>query len=371
MCQKILDKAVLISKAGSRLYRTHTDNSDSEFRVIYKETEETLLSPLYLHGSKEERMNLVTDEHLPGWGNVKASWSNLTSFKELEGTDTQSCELRKWAYLLYKASPNFTEIVFTDDEDIIFNSKDSLVEHFRSIKESFLTKRLVLALEGFSYSSFNKMKSKINWIKGMEKPNWESFCKKTGVEPGSELLSKNEINQLVQYLYSRIQTKIAFTEEALFLKEYLDKVNLPSIMIDDAGEDIDKLCSISGFSKVNISNLKASQEFYKKVKEYKSYLSWLELRNPERKAFEERVGFDCKDMAHCVRLITMSLEVLEGKGLILNRDKAGDKDFILGIRLGKYSLEEITSYFEETKSKIEKLYKISSLPYEVSRDLFL
>lgn len=371
MSQKILDKAVLISKAGSRLYRTHTKDSDSEFKVIYKETEETLLSPLYLHGSKEERMNLVTDEYLPGWGNVKASWSNLTSFKELEGTDTQSCELRKWAYLLYKANPNFTEIVFTDDEDIIFNSRDPLVEHFRSIKESFLTKRLALALESTSHSSFYKMKSKINWIKGMEKPNWESFCKETGVEPGSVLLSKIEINQLVHYLYSRIRTKIAFTEEALFLEEYLDKVNFPSIMIDDAGEGVERLCSISGLPNVNISSLRASQEFYKKVREYKSYLSWLELRNPERKASEERVGFDCKDMAHCVRLITMSIEVLEGKGLILNRDKAGDKDFILGIRLGKYSLEEITSCLEDIKSGIGKLYKISSLPYEVSKDLFL
>jgi len=368
MSQEILDKAVLISKAGSRLYRTHTENSDSEFRVIYREAEETLLSPLYLHGSKDERMDLVSSERLPGWGNVKASWSNLTSFKELEGTDTQSCELRKWSYFLYKSNPNFTEIVFADDEDIIFNSRDPLVEHFRSIKESFLTKRLVLALEGFSYSSFNKMRSKINWIRGIEKPDWESFCKKTGVEPGSELLSKNEINQLVHYLYSRIQTKIAFTEEALFLEEYLDKVNLPSIMIEDVGE-IERLCSISNLPKVNISSLKASQEFYKKVREYKSYLSWLELRNPERKALEERVGFDCKDMAHCIRLITMSLEVLENKGLILNRDKAGDKDFILGIRLGKYSLEEITSYFKETKSKVGELYKISSLPYEVSKDL--
>lgn len=370
MSQKILDKAVLISKAGSRLYRTNTENSDSEFRVIYRETEEHLLSPLYLHGSKDEKVNLVTDDYSPGWGNIKDSWSNLTSFKELEGTDTQSCELRKWAYLLYKASPNFTEILFTDDEDIIFDSKDSLIEHFRSIKESFLTKKLVLALEGFSYSSFSKMRSKIDWIRGMEKPDWQSFCKNNGLQPGTELLSQGDINQLVQYVYSRIKTKIAFTEEALFLEKYLDKVNLPSIMIEDVGE-IEVLYSISDLPKLNIESLKASQQFYKKVRDYKSYLNWLELRNPERKALEEKVGFDCKDMAHCIRLITMGLEVLNGKGLILNRDKAGDRQFILGIRLGKYSLEEITSYFESTKSKVKELYKTSNLPYEVSKDIFL
>ena len=96
-------------------------------------------------------------------------------------------------------------------------------------------------------------------------------------------------------------------------------------------------------------------------KDYKSYIEWKENRNPER--YKENCGkqFDRKNVAHAVRLLHMGIEIAKGEGFNVDRTDI-DKDFIMNIRLGNTSYEEIIAYIEGKKDEMEKLMKESTLP---------
>ena len=96
-------------------------------------------------------------------------------------------------------------------------------------------------------------------------------------------------------------------------------------------------------------------------KDYKSYVEWKENRNPER--YKENCGkqFDRKNVAHAVRLLHMGIEIAKGQGFNVDRTDI-DRDFILNIRLGNTSYDEIIAYIESKKDEMEELMKSSTLP---------
>jgi hypothetical protein len=54
----------------------------------------------------------------------------------------------------------------------------------------------------------------------------------------------------------------------------------------------------------------------------------------------------------------------EGKGLILDRSIAGDREELLDIKAHKLSFEEVKKLMTETESKMEEAFKNSKLPDE-------
>lgn len=98
------------------------------------------------------------------------------------------------------------------------------------------------------------------------------------------------------------------------------------------------------------------------LKDYREYREWVEKRNPER--YKNNMGqkYDVKNLAHCARLLTISKEIAEGKGLILKR--TDDKQFFLDIKLGKVNYEDILSYTNNIIDNLPSLYEKSNLPEE-------
>ena len=102
-------------------------------------------------------------------------------------------------------------------------------------------------------------------------------------------------------------------------------------------------------------------------KDYKSYVEWKENRNPER--YKENCGkqFDRKNVSHAVRLLHMGIEIAKGQGFNVDRTNI-DRDFIMNIRLGNTSYEEIIAYIESKKNEMEELMKTSTLPDTIDVD---
>ena len=102
-------------------------------------------------------------------------------------------------------------------------------------------------------------------------------------------------------------------------------------------------------------------------REYKEYKEWEEKRNPER--YKENCGkqFDRKNVAHAVRLLHMGIEIAKGEGFNVDRTNI-DRDFIMNIRLGNTSYEEIISYIEGKKDEMEILMKSSTLPDKIDEN---
>ena len=96
-------------------------------------------------------------------------------------------------------------------------------------------------------------------------------------------------------------------------------------------------------------------------KAYLSQKEWEANRNPQR--YLENTGklFDRKNVAHSVRLMHMGLEIAKGEGFNVDRTNI-DRDFILNIRLGNTSYEEIMEYLESKKNEMDEAMKASTLP---------
>jgi len=67
-------------------------------------------------------------------------------------------------------------------------------------------------------------------------------------------------------------------------------------------------------------------------------------------------------MMHCMRLIQMSREIAEGKGIVVRRPNAKE---LISIRKGEVDLQTLIDKVEEEIVEIDKLFEQSSLPDSV------
>lgn len=81
----------------------------------------------------------------------------------------------------------------------------------------------------------------------------------------------------------------------------------------------------------------------------KSARGW---RGDKRKELFEKFGYDTKNAAHCLRLLRMGREFIETG--ILNVDRTElDREEILDVKLGKYSLDYVTDLAQRELAKLE------------------
>ncbi len=71
-------------------------------------------------------------------------------------------------------------------------------------------------------------------------------------------------------------------------------------------------------------------------------------------------------MMHCLRMLDMAIEIAEGKGINLIRP---NRDWLLSIRKGLVSYNEIMKLIETKKEKMDELFDKCNLPDQVDRSL--
>lgn len=127
--------------------------------------------------------------------------------------------------------------------------------------------------------------------------------------------------------------------------------NLPTSDTDYSGIYIQSAEDILGF----------------RYKDYKSYQTWLQKRNEQRWIEVESHGqkIDGKNMMHCRRLLDMSREIAQGKGIIVRRENAQE---LIDTRKGKVDLESLLNRAEQDVKEIDDLFKNSKLPDFVDKD---
>lgn len=94
---------------------------------------------------------------------------------------------------------------------------------------------------------------------------------------------------------------------------------------------------------------------------YKRYWDWVKNRNPERYELSAEHGFNAKNMCECIRILTMGIEMAEGKGMILCR-RGIDRDFLLSVKNHEQTYEEILAYVEGLKERMTNAFSKSTIP---------
>lgn len=101
-------------------------------------------------------------------------------------------------------------------------------------------------------------------------------------------------------------------------------------------------------------------------RQYREYQDWVKRRNPVRYSENIDKNYDAKNMMHCVRLLTMAIEIANGEGMKVYREM--DREFLLDIRNRKVDYDYILEYAEKGKKELEDLLKTSKLPEDVDKE---
>lgn len=86
----------------------------------------------------------------------------------------------------------------------------------------------------------------------------------------------------------------------------------------------------------------------------------------KRKKLVEKFGYDTKNAAHLIRLLHMGSEYLETGKMQVRR--TWDRDMLLDIKSGGWSLDRVRAYAEECFSACRSAEKTSPLPESVNLD---
>lgn len=333
--------------------------------------------------------------------------------------DTTFYELGRWVELLMKANPNALESLFVPQDKII-GSVHPAIQLIIDNRDLFVTKECFNSLSGYAVSQIKKCRGLnkkcvqpiVNRKEVLDfcfvpykqgSTNVEKWLNDNGLKQkycglvslpnmhdvyglyydfGTHIICEYGVdlrdNLQVDKLYMKLQDVDTMTEnDKLFMKSFLTYSGCETIyeiiptgyhgIVSETSESNSvRFESISkGEAPLIIMTFNKSG-YESHCKKYKEYQEWVENRNPVRYESNLKSNYDCKNVMHCVRLLHMGKELVEGKGF--NVVRTWDRDFLLEIRNHKYEYEEIMTYVENLFEEVNSKIATCSLPDTVDKE---
>jgi predicted nucleotidyltransferase len=323
---------------GSKAYGLELPTSDTDIRGIYLQPNEFLLANGY-----KEQLNDVKN-------------------------DIVYYELNRFISLLVDNNPNIIEILFTPEDKILYF--DERIKPLYDNRMKFLTKKLQFTFGGYSVSQIKKargLNKKIVNPMPKERKSILDFCYIFEKENGYMMLAEQWLRK-----HNKIEDRIG-------LSEMPNGVQLYKVFYDES-----QIHGFKGILSKNGDDLKHSEIpknfnveaflYYNKdgyssyCKKYKEYWEWVEKRNPHR--YNDNINnsqnYDGKNLMHCLRMLEMAIEIGEGKGVNVARP---NREWLLSIRKGMVSYDEIMKLVEEKNNKMIEVFSKSDLPDEVDENM--
>ena len=373
--QEVENKLAYKFVRGSTLYNTNIETSDVDYGGVFILPNERLI------GLPDFYQDQVSDEK----------------------HDTTYYEFNRWVELLMKANPNALESLFVPTDKVIGNIHPA-VQLIIDNRDMFLTKECFKSLSGYAYAQIQKcrgLNKKCVQPVG-EKKEVLDFCytfKDQGSQPIKEFLAERGLDQKycglvnipnmkdvygVYYDFAahwkfeetniyRLLTqaeKLVYTNTSdieSISNRYYDGVffGYSGIVHPDGKSNEVRLSSIPK-GEIPICFMTYNQQGYEShCRKYKEYQEWVQKRNPARYESNLKSNYDVKNVAHCVRLLHMGLELAHGDGF--NVVRTWDRKMLLNIRNHKYEYEEIIDYVERTFAHMKELAEKCDLPKTVDK----
>lgn len=354
---------------GSQAHGTSTPQSDIDKKFVYILPEDIILGNKYV-----EQINVNAD--YTGW------------------------EIRRFLELLESNNPSVFEILYSPEDCII--SKHPLFDILIENRDKFITKICKNSFGGYARQQIKKargLNKKQNWEKEkVAKKDLMDFC--YVIEGNRTIplkLALKEINYDQKFcgvvnipnardmyaLYYDSDAAHCFSE--LYSEEHREKMKSLIKMSDgDMGLGYKGIVKMGDdnnptSNQLRLSSVPKGEEpiciftynkdgYTQHCKDFKEYQVWLKERNEARYVETKTHGqqIDGKNMAHCMRLINMASEIADGKGVIVRRP---DAEYLLSIRRGELSLEELIDLADEKINNMDELFDNSNLPEKVEDGL--
>lgn len=275
-----------------------------------------------------------------------------------ETNDIMYYEIKKFVDLLLRNNPNILELLSTPEDCVLYRHPAmNLLK-----PEMFLSRLCNQTFGQYAYAQIKKargLNKKILNPLDRKRKTILDFCyvvKGQGSVSVGEWLTEQGFVQkdcgLVRIDHMRDMYAVFHQSQSerkfsgIFSGEDADEVSLSSIP-----EGLQPKC-ILYFNKDGYSVY---------CKEYRQYWEWVELRNEER--YENTVShgknYDAKNMMHVFRLLNMAEEIARYKRVNVRRS---EREWLLSVRAGEFSYEDLLKKAEEKIHIIDDLFKASDLP---------
>lgn len=165
---------------------------------------------------------------------------------------------------------------------------------------------------------------------------------------------------------------LEYTKEETILNAFahinVNPIGYKGMVGEDGMSNELRLSSVSK-GEMPICHLTYNKDGYTKhCIDYKNYKDWEKYRNPERYKENVEKDYDRKNMSHSVRLMHMGIEIAKTGQVNVDRTNI-DRHFILNIRLGNYTYDELISYLNSKQGEMEEAMNNSSLPEKIDVEL--
>lgn len=365
-------KPLFLVVRGSHAYGTNIETSDVDYAGVFIQSLDDILGNRYVEQVNDDKNDIVI------------------------------YEIRRFLELLGKNNPTVLELLNTPEDCVVY--KDPVFDLILENRDQFITKVCARSFGGYATTQINKSKGlnkKQNWekdkvtrkdlldfcyvIEGEKSIPWRVWNADTYEEKFIGAVNVPHAKDIYA-LYYDINSYHAFSDS---IPEHLRRAHISlreqaELPIGLGYKGLVKVGTEDGKENYGISNqLRLSSIpkgetsictiFYNKdgysehCKDFREYEEWLEKRNMQRWVDVKSHGqqIDGKNMLHCVRLVDMSREIAEGKGIIVRRPNA---EQLLAIRRGEVDLQSLIDYVEKEIVEIDRLFAESNLPESVSEE---
>ena len=364
-------KPLYLVVRGSHAYGTNIETSDTDYAGVFIQSEEDILGNKYVEQISDDKNDIII------------------------------YEIRRFLELLGSNNPTVLELLNTPEDCVIY--KDPIFDLVLNDRERFITKICAKSLGGYAKQQISKAKGQ------NKKQNWEK-----------DKVTRKEVLDFVYVIEGEksIPWKV-WNEDKKYEEKFIGVVNVPNardiyavyydfIARNMFSENIPEQTRIiliklqkessqpMGFgykglvktgeginsaesNQLRLSSIPKGEEpicvvtynkdgYTQHCNDYKSYQTWLEQRNEARWVDVQSHGqkIDGKNMMHCMRLIQMSREIAEGKGIIVRRPNSKE---LISIRKGEVDLQTLIDKVEKEIVEIDKLFEESNLPDIVDNKL--
>lgn len=244
----------------------------------------------------------------------------LKSFEQYEdlATDTVIYGLKKFIRLCADANPNALELLGTEEECIVI-----MTEKGRALRENahlFLSKRVISSFGNYASAQLRRLEN--------------ALCHDSYTEQEQTKHLHNTLNTQLEY-FQRKYTSF----ESGSIRIYIDENN------NELKFDVElKDYPVKDFMGI-YSELINTMRTYNK------------LNHRNNKKDDAHLY---KHAMHLLRLLITGTDILKGQGIVTRREQ--ERGFLLDIRNGKYSFEEIFQFTDEYQKKFAKAAASSTLP---------
>lgn len=327
-------KLIMKALVGSHAHGTSTPESDYDYKGIYKQNNDDILSYGYEEFVRESK-------------------------------DEIYYEVKRFIDLLCVANPEALELLFSPDDCILQTSPE--FEILRQNKHIFLTKKCADTFGGYANMQIKKasgLDKKINWeSQRVERKTPLDFC---FVSLNGKTMPLNiwlSLNNYEQEYCGLINLKHFKDVYALYYDEHKNK-NYRGLIKNESNEL--RLSEIPK-GEVPVIDLYYNKDGYTAhCKDYKSYQTWLKERNTNRYHTNKSHGqlYDSKNLSHCRRLIDVAIEIAKTGNINVRRPE-NEIEYLLEIKRGDVPLKDIMTKAEEDIKNLKNVYSNSNLPDEV------